>query len=180
MRYDYVLRFDDYQDSQKLYLRHRRSAAIFYYCYVWVLPIVGLLACAMFIATIYGFHPELRSPFAGFAAAGLWLALFIPVMQFFGRRRCWKRMVPVGMKGKAKSVEIPASFEFNEEQVISAIPGKSEGRFFWPVILDFIEDDKIALLFVHKKRFLFIPKRAMPTEVWDELRKVSATKMKVY
>jgi hypothetical protein len=178
MRYDYVLRFDDYQNSQKLYLRHRRSAAVFYYCYVWVLPIVGLLACALFVASRYGFHPEFSAPLAGLAAGGLWFALFVPIMQVFGRRRCWKRMVPVDVKGKAKSIEIPVSLEFNDEQVISAIPGKSEGRFYWPAILDFAEDEKMALLFVHKKRFLFIPKRAMSTDAWNEFRGLLTDKMK--
>jgi hypothetical protein len=178
MRYDYVLRFDDYQDSQKLYLRHRRSAALFYYFYVWVLPLAGILSCALFVASRYGFHPEFSAALAGFAAAGLWFALFIPIMQFVGRRRCWKRLVPVDLKGKAKDMEIPASLEFNDEQVISAIPGRSEGRFYWPAIVDFAEDEKIALLFVHKKRFLFIPKRAMPTEVWDEFRDLLANKKK--
>ncbi|HZY61989.1 MAG TPA: YcxB family protein [Edaphobacter sp.] len=179
MRYDYVLRFDDYQDSQKLYLRHRRSAAVFYYFYVWVLPIVGLLSCALFVASRYGFYPESSASFAGFAAAGLWFALFVPIIQVVGRRRCWKRLIPTGMKGKSKSIEIPVSLEFNDEQVISAIPGKSEGRFYWSAIVDFAENEKIVLLFVHKKRFLFIPKRAMSADTWNEFRNLLISKIKV-
>lgn len=177
MRYDYVLRFDDFQNSQRLYLRHRRSAALVYYGYVWLLPIAGILAFAMFIATLLGFHPELRAAFAGFGAAGLWFAIFIPIMQFFGRRRCWKRMLPVGIKGKTTKAEIPVNLEFNNEQLISVLPGKSEGRFYWPAIVDFAEDERIALVFVNnKKKFLLIPKRALPAEAWDELRSLMANR----
>jgi len=60
--------------------------------------------------------------------------------------------------------------EVTPEQVISAIPNRSEGRFFWSAIQDYAEDDKIALLFIQKKKFLFIPKHALPDAAWRELK----------
>ncbi len=73
MRYDYFLRFDDFQRAQKLYLRHRRSAAMLYYFYVWGLPVVGVLACALFVASHFGFHPELQASFGGSRLLGFGL-----------------------------------------------------------------------------------------------------------
>jgi hypothetical protein len=179
MLYEYVLKYQDFKDSQKLYLRHRRGAAVFYYLWVWILPIAGLLATIPFIYGLLGFRSDWMAPFAGFAAGGLWFALFIPLMQFYGKRRCWKQLIPANTPGKPMKIGIPVTLDFNDEQLISTIPGRSEGRFFWSAILDFAEDEKVALLFIQKKKFLFVPKTALPETGWAELRAHVQSKVKV-
>jgi len=64
----------------------------------------------------------------------------------------------------------PVTLEFTADQVISAIPEKSEGRFFWSAIQDFAQDDRITLIYVQQKRFIFVPTHAVPDTEWARVR----------
>ena len=171
MVYEYVLTFQDYRNAQRLYLRHRKMAAIYFYFWIWVLPISGLLVGILFAIAMLSGRTEGMAAYAGLAAGGVWLACFIPTMQWYGRRKIWKQLIPPEIETRSAKTAISVSLEFNESQLISTIPGRSEGRFFWPAILDFAENDQVAILFIHKKQFLFVPKRALPEFAWADLRK---------
>lgn len=168
MRHSYVLRYQDYKNAQVLYRRHRWTAALTYYLWVWVLPVVGFAVAIPLLLSPFGHSPEWTSTVAPFSAMGIWFAVFIPVMRFYSVRRCWKRLLPENLAKSTKS-EISVKLEMTEEQLISILPGRSEGRFYWSAILDFAEDDRIALVFVKKKAFIFIPRSALPAEGWTEL-----------
>ena len=68
----------------------------------------------------------------------------------------------------------PVTFQFDEQQLISARPGSSEGRFQWNAIEDYAEDERLAILYVQRKLFLFVPKRAMDEAEWERLRAIAA------
>jgi hypothetical protein len=152
-------------DAQRLYLKHRRTAAIRYYLLVWALPIIGVFATVPFLlGEITHDSSKPMAMYAGLAAGGAWFAIFIPINRWFTVRRCWKAVVPPERVGK------PITLEFTDESVISTIPGQSEGRFFWTAIPDFVQNDRITLLFVRKKNFLFIPTKDIPPEQWAYVR----------
>jgi len=65
---------------------------------------------------------------------------------------------------------------FNQEYFVSGLPGRSEGRFLWPALYDFAENDRIALLYTSKKFFIVIPKHAMPHASWDVFRSLVPTR----
>jgi len=161
--------YQDYLDAQKLYRKHRWKAAVSYYAFIWALPILGLLAGFPLLATFLGYHSPLTRSFAPISGVGLWFAIYIPLMRIYSIRKCWRLLLPEHMKKSTKS-EIAVALEMTPEQLISVIPGKSEGRFFWPGILDFAEDDKLALIFIKRKLFIFVPHRAMDEAGWSELR----------
>jgi hypothetical protein len=134
-----------------------------------VVPILGLLTGLAWVANSYSSPPEWVSNVAAFAGAGLWLAFFIPAMRIYGIRKCWKRLLPESAK-KSVRTDISVALEMTPEQIISILPGRSEGRFFWSVIVDYAEDGRLALVYIKKKQFLFIPRRAMDEVGWAELR----------
>jgi len=169
MRYEYTLVYQDYLDAQKLYRKHRWRAAATYYVFIWVLPILGLLGSFPLIATFLGYNSYLTRSLAPISGIGLWLALYFPLMRIYSIRKCWKLLLPEHIEKSTKS-EIVVALEITPEQLISVIPGKSEGRFFWSGILDFVEDEQLALIFIKKKLFIFIPHRAMDEAGWSELR----------
>ncbi len=170
MRYAYNLTYKDYLDAQKLYRRHSWKAAMSYYAFIWALPTSGLLVGLPLVAHIFfDYHPLWLRSIAPLSGIGLWFALYIPLMRIYSVRKCWKRLLPEKSAKSIKS-EIAVEFEMTPEQVISTIPGKSEGRFFWPSIVDYAEDKELALLFIKKKLFLFIPRRAMDEAGWSEVR----------
>ena len=165
MVYEYVTTYQTYMDAQRLYLRHRPWAAARYYLFVWALPIGGLFATVPFLLGLLTHdRSDSMATYAGIAAAGAWFALFIPLTRWFSVRRAWRSTVPKEREGN------PVTIEFTADEVISTIPGQSQGRFFWPAILDFAQNDRITLLFIRKKLFLFIPTPAIPPEQWTEVR----------
>jgi hypothetical protein len=169
MRYEYKLTYQDYKDAQKLYLKSSWKAALSHYFWIWAVPIVGCILALPLIATLLGFRSEWFESMAGFGGAGLWFAIFIPAMRIYTVRKCWKRLLPENAR-KSVRTEISAALEWNEEQLISILPGRSEGRFFWSALVDFVENDKLVLIFIKKKMFLFIPKDALPVSAWEDIR----------
>lgn len=174
MRYEYMLTYASYKYAQVLYRRHRRLAALSYYVWIWVVPVAGFIVGVPLIASIFGVRTDLLRKWEYVSGLGLWLAISIPAMRVYSVRRGWKRILPDGA-GRSIRTELAVALEFNEEQVISVIPGRSEGRFFWKAIVDFLEDERVALLFVGKKVFLFLPKEALPEVAWSEIRSLVAS-----
>ncbi len=161
--YEYVLQKTDFLHAQKLYRRNRPKAAWSYWIYVWVCPALGWLAIALTLVGLTTNNPNLVTLVAPFAVGGLVFVIFVPIHRWFQLRRAWRSCVPTSLRGK------PVTLQFDETQLISAIPGRSEGRFFWTAVLDFVEDKQLALIFVREKYFLFIPKSALAESVWDQI-----------
>ena len=85
----------------------------------------------------------------------MWLAVYLPAWRAYSIRKCFKRICPPVATDRNISVDI------NDDQVISTVPGVSEGKFFWNAILASAQDEKITLLYIRKTAFLFIPTYAM-------------------
>jgi hypothetical protein len=134
-----------------------------------MLPIVGFIVGLPLIASIFGYQPRWLEAPSVFSGVGLWFAFCIPLFRLISVRKCWKRLLPESGRRSTKSV-IPVELEMTADQIISTLPGRSEGRFFWAALPDFVEDEKLALVFVKKKQFLFIPRRAMDEVGWVQLR----------
>jgi len=169
LRYEYALSYKDYLDAQRLFRKHRWKAAVSYYGFIWVLPILGALAAVPWIAQLLGVDADWVYRWRGFAGLGLWFAIAIPLIRIYSLRRCWRRLLPDSIKKSMRS-EIPVELEINDEQLISILPGRSEGRFFWSALVDFAEDERLALVFIKRRMFLFIPRRAMDDAGWIQLR----------
>jgi hypothetical protein len=165
MIYDYVLDYQDYRKAQKLYFRHRRAAGLRLGLWLYVMP---ALALSLVIADLYLRHVGRANPSDPLLAPTfffVWMSVWVVALRPWHLRRCYKKLLPPGQKKL-----IPAEFSFDDQGVVSSIPGRSEGRFFWAGILDYAEDEEMALLFIRKKNFLFVPKRAMDQVAWEYLR----------
>lgn len=168
--YQYVLQKKDFLNAQHLCLRHNRRASLSYYFWIWLVPILGVVSLLITVTAHFLGQEALFRMLVPVAAMGTWFAIFLPAMRWWSIRKGWKSSAETIDGGK------PVSLQFNDEQVISSIPGKSEGRFFWNAILDFAEDERIALLFIRKKQFLYIPKTALPEEAWAQIRALAPRK----
>jgi hypothetical protein len=173
MECEYITTFADYKAAQKLYLRHRPSARRRFLGWMYGLPIITLL---LVVAT---WHESGLENSEGFGLAA-WLTfcaamatLFVVVLRPWNLRRCFRKM----RKASGLTGDTPTRFTFDANGVVSAVPNRSEGRFFWTAIEDFAEDSSIALLFIGKKRFLFVPKRAMNEPEWEALRQTVRAKL---
>jgi len=168
--YEYVLRKPDFVAAQHLYLRHNRRAAFSYYFWIWLVPILGFVVALIALTAHVLGQEALAYQLRPLAAVGLWFAIFIPVMRWWQIRKLWKASSETLDGGK------PVSLQFDDTILVSAIPGKSEGRFYWNSLLDYAEDERIAMLFIRKKLFLYIPKAALPEEAWAQIRSLAPRK----
>lgn len=170
MTHPYELTYQEFLAAQRLHRRHVTRARISYVLWFIVFPCV-FGAFVLWLAFTY-FKGE-RELFAQLAPFVAWLGvmfLVICVLRPYNLRRLFRKSLPEG-SGKA----VQASFAYNEEGIVSALPGRSEGRFFWNAIVDYAEDDHMVLLYLKKKLFLYVPKSAMSDAEWTELRSYRAS-----
>jgi len=135
---------------------------MFRFLYGWLIPLFLL----------YFILAELWNAATGSAPVGdvllgaLTMSLVVAAIvgyRIFRLRRAYKKSV------FAKH-EPGIALAFNDEYFVSGLPGRSEGRFLWSALYDFAENDRIALIYTSKRRFVVVPKHAMPSDSWDTLR----------
>ena len=173
MPFDYTLTYDDFKDAQKLFVRRKTSSWILYLFWLRVLPALSVPSVALLLYIFAGKHYQLPAWVPTVAAVIAWLGFFMLIQRPFTLRRVYKQLLPEGEK------VVHATISFDEQQVISSIPGHSEGRIYWTAFHKFLEDDKMGLLLLNKKRFLIVPKRAMPEDQWQLVRDYISRSRKV-
>jgi hypothetical protein len=89
--------------------------------------------------------------------------LLLPALRLYGTHKQFSRLFSNSPTDRSVSIDI------DEERIISAIPGRSEGKFFWQAILKFAQDEKGTLFYIAENRFLFIPTQALSSAQRDEL-----------
>ena len=160
----YVTTFNDFVAAQRLARKHHRLMAAAYYFWYGVVPLLALAALAALIYDFvpgHAFLPAHVGPYlAGLVGAGLYLAILRPI----AIRRSYRQT-----RG-GRPADAPVEFELTGTEIISRIPGRSEGRFLPSAVISFAEDDRIALIYVAKKRFLFVPKTALTAAQWTMVR----------
>jgi YcxB-like protein len=165
MAHSYELTYRDFIDAQRLHRKQRTFAQVSFIFWIFVMPAISF---GMVIWVFWIYISGERALFFQLLPIAAWLgavSIIVLGMRPYTLRKIYRRSLPEGVKGA-----IPVNFSFGEEGVLSAIPGRSEGKFFWNSIVNYAENDKLALLYVKKKLFLYIPKRAMPEDEWQQLR----------
>ena len=162
--HEYLVTKSDFLDAQRLHRRNRPWTALNYWTFHVVVPIVGAI-CALYTGWLW-IQGGSRAAGAWIppGVLGLYFAILPPLVRWNQIRRLWNNAQPKKYRDR------PIQLQFDEEQVISSRPGESEGRFFWNAFEDYVEDEKLALLYVRRKLFLFIPRRAMPEDEWQRFR----------
>jgi hypothetical protein len=158
---EYTTNLEDFKAAQRLCIKRSPTKAFSFYLFQRVLPVLAIALLAWDILhRHFGFPPLV----AGILGAVAWIGLYCPIMYPIQIRRLYRAM----KNGRDDSA--PLILEWNEHEMISRVPGLSEGRFLPAAIRDFAEDDNIALIFFAKNKFLMVPKRAMSESGWQELR----------
>ena len=163
----YTATYADFLNAQRLYRTSSRRAFWAFLAWTYLVPAVTAGLCLGALQA----HRH-RSPYAaalvGFAAAGLWLTFVSVVLRPLTWRRAFRKLLLPG------ETQMNSEFSFDDNGVFTGITSRSEARFFWNSILRYAENSEIALLFIRKKLFLFVPKRAMDEPEWKRLRALVA------
>ncbi|WP_419804140.1 YcxB family protein [Terriglobus sp.] len=162
--HEYTATKRDFADAQRVHRKNRPWAAVNYWFWYAAVPV----GCVLYVLTVaVRWHLHSRTVGGGeIVGAGfaLYVAALLAFARWWQRRKLWNQAQPKKYRGK------PVTVQFDESIIIGARPGESEGRFYWTAIEDFAEDDRMALVYVRPKLFLFIPKRAMSEPEWARLR----------
>jgi hypothetical protein len=151
MQLTYTLTLADYKAALRLHRRQkltRRASFLFWYVAIPVSSIIALIAAVVLSTTAQ------TEWFARCLATGvglLWLSIIMPFLRMITIRQGFRRIFPATATDRTGTIDI------NDDRIISGMPGISEGKFFWPGILAFAQDEKITLLYIDKNRFLLFP-----------------------
>lgn len=130
----------------------------------WGMPLLGVLLGLLFLTHPVWFRnvsgPVIAGIIGGLIGGGLGAALTRP----WNLQRTYRSL----NGDPAKELEIYLALE--QDELISRVVGKSEGRFRRNAICKMQEDERMLLLFVAKTRFLYLPKDKIPAELIAEIR----------
>jgi hypothetical protein len=166
MTVEYTTSFEDYKAAQTLYLRARRWPGFRFKLLMYGLPALSVLFIAGAIWNICKHNARSGGVFSGLAAYAVILTVVVVVLRPMNLRRLYRKRRKIAGVEKLDTV----FFGFDEEFIRSGYPGRSEGQFRWDAVVEYAEDHKIFLIFISKKMFIYVPKRAMADDQWQSLR----------
>ena len=151
MQVTYTLTLADYKAALRLHRRQKliRRAGFFF----WYVAIPGSSAVALIAAVVFSTtgQTEWFARCLGVGVGLLWLSITMPFARMFTIRKGFRRIFPQSATNRTCTIDI------TDDRIISGMPGVSEGKFFWPAIVAFAQDEKITLLYIDKNRFLLFP-----------------------
>jgi len=99
----------------------------------------------------------------GIACGVVIAAIYFSLMREYYLRKGFKSLFPPARTSRDSSIEI------DEDRIFSEIPGVSEGKIFWNGVVAFAQDEKITLIYIREKAFLFFPTSVMSHDQRAEL-----------
>jgi len=166
---EYTLTFTDYKAANWLYLRRHPWSMLGYVFQCWMFPILVLASTAITVwARACGDANATRLSW-GAIAVPLVFAMALPSFRWWA---LWNGYNIIFPRGTGKIAHLTVT----QEQVISAIPDRNEGRFYWKAIERYAEDKNGMILFVSKNRYLIVPRHALSEAQWTELQALVAAK----
>ena len=159
MKYTYISTFSLYKDAMRTYIRSSARRRFWFHFQMWGMLMLGLISAIIALLSGTRVSTVLLPLCAGLVAGGI----VAPVLRPWNLRRCYKVWC-----GESKGRLVYIAIEDGELR--NGIEGQSEGRFQRTAICDIAEDQAILLLFLNKKKFLYLPKALLPVEALSEVR----------
>jgi hypothetical protein len=160
MKLTYTLTLNDYKAAQVL---HRRQKFIRRLA-VWIWPALALFGLAAMVPFTATNHSELFADSIAFTAGALFITIAMPVVRWYAVRKCFKQLFPPTRTDRSSAIDI------DEERILSAVPGVSEGKIFWQGLLQFAQNNKVTMLYTGEMRFIFFPTSVLTPEQREELK----------
>jgi len=165
----YAIQFEDYKAAHRLWLSDRPGAMLWHLFVMWIFP--GVVVCAncwslwLWIRQRNDILPTVY----GITIALTWLCLILITTY---RRRLRRRYREATGGAAAQRVGLLV----DDAHVAVSHAGRTETRFSWNAIENFLEDEHGGVL-VAGKTWVVIPRRALNEPQWAELREMAAAKV---
>jgi hypothetical protein len=167
MKIEYTLTLADYKRALALHNRQKLFGRGNSFFMLRIVP-----AFALFVIAFWLVEAALGKDSLAQNQPVTWISVIffaaLPLLWEWSVRRHFKQLFPTSVTSRK------VSFSADDELIVSAIPDRSEGRFQWSAVDHFAQDEKITLIYVGKKRFLFLPTPAFSPEQRAELNDLIA------
>jgi len=164
MKYQYTLTIENYRAALALHARQKWARRLGYLSMYWFLPFCGLLTLAYEAYLVFKGQLSFTDNQSWKLVVPV-VMLVLPLSQKNLVRKQFKLMFP--------SENRTLNIDIDDERIIVENPGSSESTFTWNGILSFAQDEKFAILFVTKGRFLFFPTQGLSPEQRIELQELT-------
>ncbi len=167
MKVEYTVTLADYKSALALHNRQKVFGRANNFFLLRIVP-----AFALFVIGFWLVEAALGkdSPAQGQPVTWICVVFFaaIPLLWELYVRRYFKQLFPASVTSRN------VSFSADDDLIVSTVPDRSEGRFYWNAIDHFAQNEKVTLIYVGKKRFIFLPTRALSPEQRAEFRNLAA------
>jgi hypothetical protein len=160
MRYSYQTNFEFYKLAMRTYIRASASRRFWFHFQMWGMLVLGVLIL-VFNATTHIFRPGvLMGGVVGGLVGG---GAVCPLLRPWQLKRVYK-----AWNGELQNRTI--FLEVNGAELINGVDGRSEARFQRSAVCGTAEDESTLLLFLNKKKFLYVSKTVVPKAALEEVR----------
>jgi hypothetical protein len=162
MKLEYMLTLKDYKAANDLHRRQRLGRRIF----PWLGPFLLLIGSVGFIVFSVSDHSELAADAVALSAGAAVITIGIPLSRAMNLRKCFKQLFPPNRTDPMSHLEITV------DCILSSVPGISEGKIFWTGLFAFAQDERVTMIYLAPKRFLFFPTSALSPDERSELNRL--------
>lgn len=162
MKLTYTLTLDDYKAAQVLHRRQKFTRQLA----VWIWPALTLSGLAAMVTFTLTNHSELFADSIALTGGALFITIFMPCARWYALRKCFKQLFPPTRTDRSSAIDI------DDERILSAVPGVSEGKIFWRGLLQFAQSEKVTMLYISEIRFIFFPTSVLTPEQREELKEM--------
>ncbi len=159
MRLEYSLTLADFKAARVLHRRQRFSRRLI----PWIGPILLAVSIIGFLLGSLISNLQLASQSLGLAAGAVVFTVGMPISTAFSIRRSYNRLFHAGQKERRSEIEL------NNEFITRRLTGMSELKVLWTGVYDFVQNDRVTLIYTNKDCFLIIPSHAMSADQRSEL-----------
>lgn len=167
MKVAYKITLEDYRAALRVHRTQSLGRRVKDLALRRIVPIAALLSLATLLFVPLTSH-ELHADLVVVVVALCFLSIALPIARIVDARICFKRMLPTNVSDPTIHLDV------NDDFVLSAIPGISEGKFQWNAFTDIVVTDTVALFYIGKRRFLLLPISQLTPEQSLEFRSIVA------
>jgi len=163
MRYTYQTNYANYKQAMRIYVRSSPWRRFWFHLYYWGVSLIGasLLLTAWLVGEPRSLLRDVGQP------VGIWLlfvGLVVLVLRPWQLRRVYKLW-----NGEIRPDSV-LYLEFDGPTMITGLNDSRETRFQRGSFCRVVDDESMALLFLSKKKFMYLSKNSLPPAAFEDLR----------
>lgn len=162
MKLEYTLTLRDFKEALKLH-RHQRFARS---VVPWIGPILLLVSLTCFIVFSVKKDLEFSAQALAVLAGALVVTIGTPIARFISLRKSYNRLFPANREDRRSFLEI------DDEGILRKLSGVSELKVHWSGVFDFVQNEKITMLYTNRDCFLLFPTQVMSSTQRAELNEL--------